>query len=121
MIRPNLLAGIEESGELPGLRIKSSNVRPFCSVALGTSPTEVVRFGGTVVFPGADVIDFVGQDRTTLRHVTVFAPVVSALTRKIADVSHARLLCQGGSCFCLEEIQKLANPEVFIQISLFNG
>src|SRR5689334_22416014 len=57
MIPPLILAGIEESVKLAGLRIDACNVRPFVTVAVSASNSEICRCHSASVLLRDDVVD----------------------------------------------------------------
>ena len=79
VICPNLSAGLEQRGDLPGLGIYSRQVAALVPIAEGAAEGEVGGIGRSSVLLGDDVVDLVRGKAEPLRHPAIFAVALGAL------------------------------------------
>jgi hypothetical protein len=75
MSRPSLNPGIEESRDLPRLRVDTRQVRPLVEIAPQAALGEIAKVVATPVLPCDDVLDLIGSDDVGFGEMAVLASI----------------------------------------------
>ena len=116
---PSLGPGIKQSGQCARVGIDTGEIRAFVGIARCASQAEVFQGGFAVMFLGADMIQFVRQDRERLRHTAVFTPPRCSMPDLLPEGCHkakgGRSGLQRQVSLGVKEIEKLAHSEILLE------
>lgn len=94
VVIPTVLAGIEQGGDAPRIRVDAGNVRTLPEIALQATKGQVVFFRLTAMLSGGDVVDLEPLSIEGLGRVAVLAPApcssADAPVQRSSDPAHAR-------------------------------
>ena len=97
VLRPFILAGIEEADHPPRARIEARNIRSFIQIAPKAGQREICESSAATVLLGQDVIDREPGTVQRLRHAAVFADVLGAPAYSfLQTLSHSRVCVTSG-------------------------
>lgn len=90
MFGPLIFSWVKQSRELVTLRIESSDIWPFVSIAVKAGHGEIAGLAGATVLLGNDVIDLEWQFGEGYREMTILTSILSSLPKERIDVGDRR-------------------------------
>jgi hypothetical protein len=79
---PRVGSGVEQRGNLTGIRVNPGEVRALAEIAALTTSREVFRVRGALMLPGDDMVKVEGPER---QMVLVEAALLTALSRSLPN------------------------------------